>query len=163
MSSLGDIIHTFPAVTDLRRALPDAVLDWVVEENYVPLARMHPGVTRVLPIALRRWRRALFSARPWREAAAFRRSLREPSYDAILDTQGLLKSAAVACLARGPFYGFGRGTAHESFAARFYDVGCDFAPSDDKVELYRTVAAGALGYTPGALDYGIVSPPRPAA
>ena len=163
MSSLGDIIHTFPAATDLRRALPDAALDWVVEESYVPLARMHPGVTRVLPIALRRWRRSLFSARAWREAAAFRRSLREPSYDAILDTQGLLKSAAVACLARGPIYGFGRGTAHESLAARFYDVGYEFAPSDHKVERYRAVAARALGYTPGALDYGIVSPPRPAA
>lgn len=163
MSSLGDIIHTFPAVTDLRRAFPDAALDWVVEESYLPLARMHPGVTRVLPIALRRWRREFFSARAWREAAAFRRSLREHSYDAILDTQGLLKSAAVACLARGPAYGFGRGTAHEPLAARFYDVGYEFAASDHKVERYRAVAARALGYAPGALDYSIVSPPRPAA
>ena len=159
MSSLGDIIHTFPAVTDLRRALPGAALDWVVEENYLPLARMHPGVTRVLPIALRRWRRQVLSARSWREAAAFRARLREHSYDAILDTQGLLKSAAVACLARGPAYGFGRGTAHEPLAARFYDVGYEFTASDHKVERYRAVAARALGYAPGALDYGIAPPP----
>ena len=162
MSSLGDVIHTFPAASDLRRALPDAALDWVVEENYVPLVRMHPGVTRVLPIALRRWRRQLASSLAWREAGAFRRSLREHAYDAILDTQGLLKSAAVAGLARGPVYGFGRGTAHELLATCFYDVKYEFAPADHKVERYRTVAARALGYAPGALDYGIVSPPRPA-
>jgi heptosyltransferase I len=163
MSSLGDIIHTFPAVTDLRRALPDAALDWVVEEAYVPLAAMHPGVTRILPLALRRWRGQLGSARAWREAAAFRRSLRERAYDAILDTQGLLKSAAVAALARGPTHGFGRGTAREPLAARTYDTTYEFAASDHKVERYRKVAAQALGYTPGWLDYGIVTPPAPPA
>jgi len=163
MSSLGDIIHTFPAVTDLRRALPDAALDWVVEEAYVPLAAMHPGVTRLLPLALRRWRRQLGSARAWREAAAFRRSLREEAYDAILDTQGLLKSAAVAALARGPVFGFGRGTAREPLATRVYDTTYEFTASDHKVERYRKVAARALGYTPGWLDYGIAAPPPPAA
>jgi heptosyltransferase-1 len=161
MSSLGDVIHTFPAVTDLRRALPDAALDWVVEESYVPLARMHPGVTRILPIALRRWRRRLARAQSWREAAAFRRGLRERSYDAILDTQGLLKSALTASLAHGPVHGFGRGTAREALATCFYDVKYEFAASDHKVERYRSVAARALGYVPGALDYGISPPPRP--
>ena len=163
MSSLGDIIHTFPAVTDLRRALPGAALDWVVEEAYAPLAAMHPGVTRVLPLALRRWRRSLAGAQTWREAAAFRRTLRQNAYDAILDTQGLLKSAAVACVARGPVYGFGRRTAREPLAACFYDVRYEFAAADHKVERYRSVAARALGYTPGALDYGIIAPPAPAA
>jgi len=161
MSSLGDIIHTFPAVTDMRRALPDAALDWAVEEAYVPLARMHGGVTRVLPFALRRWRRQLARPSAWREAAAFRRSLREHAYDAILDTQGLLKSAAVARLARGPVHGFGPGTAREPLAARFYDFKYEFAPADHKVERYRTVAARALGYSPAALDYGISAPPQP--
>jgi heptosyltransferase-1 len=161
MSSLGDIIHTFPAVTDLRRALPDAALDWVVEEAYVPLACMHPGVTRVLPIALRRWRRELLLARTWREATAFRNGVREPAYDAILDTQGLLKSALVAAAARGPVHGFGRGTARETLATRFYDVTYEFTPADHKVERYRAVAARALGYVSGALDYGLNAPPRP--
>jgi len=161
MSSLGDIIHTFPAVTDLRRALPDAELDWIVEEGYVPLARLHPGVTRIVPIALRRWRRQLLSPRTWREAAAFRRSLRERSYEAILDTQGLLKSGLAAWLAQGPVYGFGRGTARETLATRFYDVTYEFAAAEHKVERYRAVAARALGYVPGALDYGIGALPRP--
>jgi heptosyltransferase-1 len=163
MSSLGDVIHTFPAVTDLRRALPDAALDWVVEEAYVPLARLHPGVTRILPVALRRWRGQLAAPRAWREMASFRRGLREQAYDAILDTQGLLKSAAVACIARGPVHGFGRGTAREPLAARFYDSTYEFTASDHKVERYRAVAARALGYTPGWLDYGVAAPARPAA
>ena len=163
MSSLGDIIHTFPAVTDLRRALPDAALDWVVEEAYLPLAQLHRGVTRPLPIALRRWRGRLASPQTWREAAAFRRALRENRYDAILDTQGLIKSAAVAALAQGgPVHGFGRGTARETLATCFYDVKHEFGASDHKVERYRAVAARALGYAPGGLDYGISAPPRPS-
>src|SRR5262245_4534786 len=124
---------------------------------------MHRGVTRAVPIALRRWRRALVSPQTWREAAAFRRTLREHVYDAILDTQGLLKSAAVAALARrGPGHGFGRGTARERLATSFYDVTYEFGAADHKVERYRAVAARALGYTPGGLDYGIAAPPRPA-
>jgi len=163
MSSLGDIIHTFPAATDIRRALPGAALDWVVEEAYVPLVRMHPGVTRIIPIALRRWRRQLFKASAWREMRELRRHLRSRAYDAIIDTQGLLKSVAVAKLARGPVHGFGRGTAREPLASRFYDFGYEFAAADHKIERYRAVAARALGYTPPPeVDYGIVAPPRPA-
>lgn len=163
MSSLGDILHTFPAATDIRRALPEAVLDWVVEEAYVPLVRMHPGVTRAIPIALRRWRREILSARAWQEALAFRDELKSRSYDAILDTQGLAKSLAVAKLPAGTLHGFGAGTAREPFVARFYDRTYEFAPSDHKVERYREVAARALGYRrTGQPDYGIVAPAKPA-
>ena len=161
MSSLGDIIHTFPAATDARAAYPEATLDWIVEEAYVPLVRMHPGVTRIIPIALRRWRRQLLSAASWREMRAFRKALRAQSYDAIIETQGLLKSAAVARLASGPIHGFGRGTAREPLAARLYHATYEFTRADHKIERYRAVAARALGYGPGALDYGIASPPRP--
>ncbi len=162
MSSLGDIIHTFPAATDVLCAHPDAALDWVVEEAYVPLVRMHPGVGRIIPIALRRWRRQLARRSSWREMHAFRDALRAESYDAIVETQGLLKSALVARLARGPIHGFGRRTAREPLAARFYDATYDFAPEDHKIERYRAVAARALGYRPGALDYGVTSPLRPS-
>jgi heptosyltransferase-1 len=162
MSSLGDIIHTFPAATDVRAAHPDAALDWVVEEAYVPLVQMHPGVSRIIPIAQRRWRKSLARAATWREMRAFREALRGRAYDAVVDTQGLLKSALVAKLAGGPIHGFGRKTAREPLAARFYDSTYDFAPEDHKIERYRAVAARALGYRPGGLDYGIVAPPRPS-
>ncbi len=163
LSSLGDVLHTFPAATDIRHALPDAALDWAVEEAYVPLVRMHPGVTRALPFALRRWRREAYRPRAWRELAAFASALRARPYDAILDTQGLLKSALVAKLAHGPVHGFGPGTARERLATRLYDATSEFAPADHKIERYRAVAARALGYTPRTtVDYGIVAPPAPA-
>jgi heptosyltransferase-1 len=163
LSSLGDVLHTFPAATDIRRALPDAVLEWTVEEAYVPLVQMHRGVSRIIPFALRRWRRAWYAPRSWRELAAFRATLREAPYDAILDAQGLLKSAWVAHRAQGPVHGFGPGTVRDPRAARWYDHTYEFRPEDHKVERYRGLAARALGYAPpGAIDYGIVAPPAPA-
>ncbi len=162
MSSLGDVLHTFPAVTDLRRERPQAVLHWAVEEAYVPLVRLHPGVARVVPVALRRWRRRLFARASWQELKALRAALAEPPFDAILDTQGLLKSAFVAKMAHGPVHGFGARTAREPLASRFYDFRYDFAPAEHKVERYREVAARALGYARrGEPDYGIAAPARP--
>ena len=163
MSSLGDVLHTFPAATDLRRERPGAHLHWAVEEAYVDLVRLHPAVDRIVPVALRRWRRALFSGATWREVRALRAALATPRFDAIVDTQGLLKSVLVAKMAHGPIHGFGPRTAREPLAARFYDHRYEFRPSDLKVERYREVAARALGYERrGAPDYGIAAPPSPA-
>lgn len=156
MSSLGDIIHNLPVATDIRHNLPDATIDWVVEEQYTPLVAMHAAVNRVIPIALRRWRHGLSSRTTWREFAEFRRGLRLNDYDAVIETQGLLKSALVATLARGPVYGFGRKTAREPLASRFYDVTCEFPPEAHKIFRYRGVAARALGYAVAReIDYGI--------
>ena len=163
-SSMGDVIHNLPVATDIRRHLPSATIDWVVEEQYAPLVAMHPAVNRVIPIALRRWRRAPFSGTSWREFAAFRRALRSHAYDAIVETQGLLKSAVVARLARGPVSGFGPATAHERLACLLYDNTSEFPPEAHKILRYRSVAARALGYAvAGAIDYGIAPRvPRPA-
>ncbi len=156
MSSLGDVVHNMPVATDIRRQLPDATIDWVVEEQYVPLVRMHPAVDRILPIALRRWRRNLFSGANWREFGEFRKQLRSEPYDAIIETQGLLKSAFVAKLAHGLSYGFGPATAREPFASKFYDTTFEFPPAAHKILRYRSVAAGALNYPlDKEIDYGI--------
>jgi heptosyltransferase-1 len=163
LSSLGDVLHTFPAVTDLARARPGAVLDWVVEEAYVPLVRMHPAVTHAVPFALRRWRRGLLRRVVWREIGAFRHALRDARYDAVIDAQGLVKSALVADLARGPVHGYSRGAAREPLAARFYRHCYDVGPERHSVQRYRELVARALGYAHApAIDYGIASPPRPA-
>ena len=95
MSSLGDIVHTFPAVTNLKRHRPGAVLHWLVKDQYVDLARMHPGVNQVLP------------------RSGGRGLLRENAYDAVIDAQGLIKSALIARQARGPLHGFAWDTARE--------------------------------------------------
>ncbi|HEV8553543.1 MAG TPA: lipopolysaccharide heptosyltransferase I [Casimicrobiaceae bacterium] len=167
MSSLGDVIHNLPVASDIRRHRPDATIDWVVEEQYTPLVAMHPAVARVIPIALRRWRRSPLSAATWRELSVFRKTLRGHEYDAIVETQGLLKSALVAKLARGPVHGFGRGTAREPLASRLYDATVEFPPEAHKIFRYRSVAARAFGYAVSLeIDYGIaprVSPPRIAS
>lgn len=160
MSSLGDVIHNLPAATDLRRQRPDLAIDWVVEEQYVPIVAMHPAVNRILPIALRRWRRTPWSKSTWREFAEFRRALRECEYRAIIDSQGLLKSAFAAHLAKGPVIGFGRRTARDPLAALFYGKTFDFTPQTHKITRYRGVVARALGYEPSnQIDYGITAQP----
>src|SRR6185436_3354167 len=156
MSSLGDVVHNLPAATDIRRHRPDTIIDWVVEEQYVSLVSMHPAVNRVIPIALRRWRRAPLSPANWREFGAFRQALRDHEYDAIVDTQGLLKSALVAQLARGPIHGFGPGTAREPLVSKLYDTTIEFPPEAHKIFRYRSVAAQALGYAVAdEINYGI--------
>src|SRR5215218_4323473 len=94
-SSLGDVIHHMPAVSDARRHLPDARIGWVVEEAFAPLVRLHLGVDSVTPVASRRWRAAPLSAQTWREIAAFGRTMREQTYDQVVDAQGLVRSALI--------------------------------------------------------------------
>src|SRR5678809_337049 len=90
-SSLGDVIHNLPVAGDIRAAFPQAAIDWVVEEAYAGVPRLHPAVARVLPVALRRWRSALLGGPARAEMRAFLDALRQAEYDAVIDTQGLLK------------------------------------------------------------------------
>src|SRR5690349_7641608 len=84
-----------PMVADILRHHPDAKIVWVVEEGYVSLVRLNPHVRRVIPFALRRWRRGLFKAPVRAEIRAFFRTLREERYDYVFDTQGLLKTGII--------------------------------------------------------------------
>ncbi len=157
-SSLGDVVHNCPAVSDAARARAGAQIDWVVEETFAAVARMHRAVRRVIPVAVRRWRAALWSAAVWREIAAFRRAIAAERYDAVIDTQGLLKSALVARLAAGRKHGLDRASAREPIAARFYDVAYPVPRALHAVERNRRLTAAALGYAlDGACDYGLKS------
>jgi heptosyltransferase-1 len=156
-SSLGDVVHNLPVASDIRRHFPDAGIDWVVEEPYAPLVGLHSAVRRVIPVALRRWRRRPLGRSTWREIGEFRRLLRTVRYDAIIDTQGLLKSALIARAARGRHHGFDAGTAREPLAARFYDVTHHVPLSQHAVPRNRALGAAALGYrVEEPIDYGIV-------
>lgn len=155
-SSLGDVVHNCPAVSEAARRVPGACIDWVVEEPFAELAALHASVRRVIPVAIRRWRGALLSPATWSEFAGFRRALRRERYDCVIDSQGLVKSALVAALALGPRNGFDRASAREPFAARFYTRRHAVPEALHAVERNRGLAAAALGYTPqGACDYGL--------
>ena len=100
LSSLGDVVHTLPVVQDIRRALPQAQIDWVVERGFAPLVRRCEGVSRVIECDLRRWCKAPLKASTRAEWQAFKKELQSEAYDAVIDLQGLSKSALVAWLAR---------------------------------------------------------------
>jgi heptosyltransferase-1 len=161
-SSLGDVIHNLPVVTDLRARFHDAAIDWVVEEGFADLVRLHPGVRRAIPVAMRRWRRSPLAAATWREMGVFRSVLQQENYDLVLDTQGLLKSALITRMARGRRCGYAAASAREPVAARFYDAAFEVPTDLHAVERNRRLAAQAAGYrlTPVA-DYGIAAPPAP--
>lgn len=118
MSSMGDVIHCLPAVTDLVSFMPEVEIDWVVEEGFVDIPNLHEKVKQVLPIAIRRWRQSPWQSRG--EFKAFKHQLQATQYDLIIDAQGLIKSALVSKLANGPVLGFDRESAREPLASSFY-------------------------------------------
>ncbi|MBI2310876.1 MAG: lipopolysaccharide heptosyltransferase I [Betaproteobacteria bacterium] len=155
-SSLGDVIHNLPVVSDIRAQVPGATIDWVVEEAFAEIPALHPGVRRVIPVAVRRWRRGLLGTAAWRELGALRRGLGAESYDLILDTQGLVKSALIARLARGRRCGYGRDSAREPVASCLYQSGFSVPKELHAVTRNRLLAGRCLGYElPQGLDYGI--------
>jgi heptosyltransferase-1 len=145
-SSLGDVVHNCPAVSDAARAFPAADIDWVVEEPFAAIAAMHPAVRRVIPVAVRRWRAALWQPAIWSQIGAFRRALRAERYDAVLDTQSLLKSALISKAAAGTRHGLDRASAREWLAPCFYDVRHAVPRALHAVERNRRLAAQALGF-----------------
>lgn len=155
-SSLGDVIHNLPVVSDLLRHYPDLRIDWVVEENFAEIPRLHPGVGTVLPVAIRRWRKTPGSSATWREIAAFRRQLQATRYDLVIDTQGLLKSALITRLARGLRCGHAADSAREPHAAWFYQRKFSIPTRLHAVERNRQLVAAAADYAPDLpLQYGI--------
>src|SRR5690606_30686549 len=116
-TSLGDVIHNLPVIHDIRARHPDMVIDWVVEESFADIPRLHPGVDRVMTVAMRRWRKQPFARQTWQQIATLKQQLQAEHYDLVLDTQGLLKSALVSRLAKGPHHGYDRRSIREPLAA----------------------------------------------
>ena len=145
-SSMGDIIHNMAVVSDIRAHFPDALIDWVVETSFVELVKLNPSVNTIIPVAMRRWKHAVFNRQTWVEIATFRRQLNIRKYNAILDTQTLLKSAIISRLANGVSHGSNRKTAREPLAGILYHHGYNISREIHAVTRCRMVAALALGY-----------------
>jgi heptosyltransferase I len=155
-SSLGDVVHHMPALTDAARARPGARFAWVVEEAFAPLARLHPAAHAVIPVASRRWRGTLAEPATLREILAFRAVLRQRAYDEVIDTQGLLRTGLLAWFARGRRHGYDRKSIREPMASFFYDVRHAVSRERHAVERNRLLTGLALGYAPaGNADYGL--------
>ncbi|MHB8252761.1 MAG: lipopolysaccharide heptosyltransferase I [Acidiferrobacter sp.] len=159
-SSLGDVVHNLPMVSDIHARFPDARIDWVVEKAFADIPALHPAIRTVIPLELRRWLRAPGWRQSWREFREFRTQLRETRYDIILDSQGLIKSAVIARLSLGPVSGPDRRSARELLAAYLYQRGVPVPRERHAVWRNRTLGSGALGYPLPATapDYGILAP-----
>ena len=155
-SSLGDVIHHMPALSEARARRPAFRFAWVVEESFAPLVLLHPAVAGVIPVASRRWRRVPFAASTWREVGGFWRSLRAQNYDAVIDTQGLVRSALISRAAHGRRHGYDTGSIRERAASPFYDVQHSVARDQHAIARNRCLTGLALGYSPeGPPDYGL--------
>jgi heptosyltransferase-1 len=156
-SSLGDLVHMLPALSDAVKVIPNLRVDWVAEEGFSAVPAWHPAVERVIPVAIRRWRKTLFSKMTWQEISAARNAVREVRYDAVIDAQGLLKSACLARWARGERWGYDRHSIREPLASLCYDWRASVPRELHAIERNRRVLAAALGYGMEdlPLDYGL--------
>jgi heptosyltransferase-1 len=156
-SSLGDIVHTLPAVTDARLALPFVKFDWVAEEAFAEIPGWHPAVVNVIPVALRRWRKSLTTTLLNGEWRRFKQRLREQPYDLVIDAQGLLKSALIARRAHAPIVGLDKNSAREPLASLGYQRKVAVPWDLHAVERVRSLFAQALEYPlPNTIgNYGI--------
>ncbi len=158
MSSMGDVVHTLPAIVEARRAIADISFHWVVEEGFKNIPGIHPLVDEVIPVAIRRWRKNWWSSFSSGEIAEFYRTLKRRRYDLIIDAQGLMKSAIVSLLASGPVSGFDRRSARERGASLTYHRSIAVDKNLHAVERQRHLFAGLLGYeVSGPVDYGLKS------
>ena len=159
LSSLGDVLHNLPIFWDLRARLPHAQIDWAVEEGYVHL--LEPllstdgfrGVDRIIPFGLRRWKKNLFKLQTWKEFFCFRKALQAVSYDVLIETQGLLKSALVCALARKSSYAVVAGLAnatefsgYEPMARAFYNQCVQVPNQCHAIDRSRWVMSSALDW-----------------
>ncbi|OIR02822.1 lipopolysaccharide heptosyltransferase 1 [mine drainage metagenome] len=160
-TSLGDVVHNFPVITDIKKHFPNALIDWVVEESFADVLALHSGINKVIPVAIRRWRKTLLSKQTWHEISAFKQQLQSIKYDVVIDTQGLLKSGLITYLSNSPNKcGYDKASAREPIASNFYHHRCTVSRELHAVTRNRQLVALALGYTLdiAALDYDIYVP-----
>ena len=154
---MGDLIHTLPAVSDACKAIPDIHFDWVAEESFIEIPGWHPAIKKVIPIAIRRWRKNIGVTLRQGEISAALQVLRNQEYDIIIDAQGLMKSAIVTRFSKGTRYGMDRHSCREPLASCFYQHRIPVEKELHAIERVRILFSRVLGYAYDAqqLNYGL--------
>jgi heptosyltransferase-1 len=145
-SSLGDVIHALPALSDAQAQLPNIQFHWLVEAAFQEIPQWHPAVTRVIPMTWRRWRKNLFFYWKNQELHNFFKQLRQENYDLIIDVQGLFKSALFALIAKGPTVGLDYKSAREPLVSFLYKQRFEATWQQHAVMRNRLLFAKALNY-----------------
>lgn len=160
-SSMGDLIHTFPALTDLEKNHPNEYeITWVVEESFADIAKMHPMTKEIIVFGSRRWKKNLFKAETWQEFKQLKNSLKSQKWDLIVDCQGLIKSAVITKIAAQkkqiPTFSYSKESIRDPFAAKFYQHGFTVDKNITAIERNRQLFSKIFNYTPEVLaDFGI--------
>ena len=158
-SSLGDIIHCLPVVNDIHQHFPNVQIDWILEDSFADIPHMHAGVNQAVSVAMRRWKKHIFSQSTWAEINDLKKLIKQNQYDAIIDCQGLLKSAFITKQANGTKYGYDKQSIREPIASWFYDKTYAISHQQHAVTRNRALCAMSLGYAipTNAPEYGIES------
>lgn len=163
-TSMGDVIHALPAVADLARAQPDLSIDWVVEKSFSDIPRLSRYVSEVHEVAVRQWRKNVFSRQTWESVGRIRAALEGAHYERVVDLQGLLKSAVIGKWAKSFLLGYDKDSIKESWASRFYDRTYAVSKSLSAVTRCRMLMAYAFDYDyrQYPLDFGLQVVNEPA-
>jgi heptosyltransferase-1 len=165
LSSLGDVVHAMPVVHDIRSVYSGARIDWVVEPAFAPLVRRVQGIGEVIECAQRRWRKRWWTSSVRAEWREFKRQLTAERYDAVIDLQGLTKSAVVARMAKGPSFGLANqteGSGYEWPVRWLIDQTIEITPRIHALDRSRELAARALNYpVTGSPYFGLLSRAEP--
>jgi len=154
LSSLGDILHLFPAISDLRCRFPEAEMHWLVEPAFAEMVSWHSAVSKVIAVPLRSHKKNWW--RLPRLLRGLKQQLKAEKYDLVLDAQGLLKSAVLARLAGVDIFGFDKDSARESLAVRFYQKTARVPQGLHVIEKNRQLVAQLFGADiKQAADYGL--------
>lgn len=145
-SSMGDVVHALPAVSDMAKAVPGIQIDWLVEKSFAAMPGQHRAVNRVITLQWRKWRKSLRSPETRGAISAWRDEMRQEPYDLVIDMQGLLKSAAFSCVAKGPRGGYDCRSIREPLASLFYQRKTEVSRSLHAVDRCRQLASRLLGY-----------------
>ncbi|MBT3312764.1 MAG: lipopolysaccharide heptosyltransferase I [Desulfobacterales bacterium] len=159
LSAIGDVIHTLPALTALRKKYPEARITWLVEETASSMIEGHNSLDRVLVSKRKRWLRNLKSP-SWRksfsEAYNFFKELRDTRYDLILDFQALLKSGVLIAIAKGNRkIGFDKGMEHMEHSYLFLNE--RIAPVDMEIHALKRglMLLDSIGIYTDEIEYNI--------
>ena len=159
LSSMGDLIHTLPAIEDLARQCPDVELHWLCEAGFADIARLHPFVKKIHVMKWRQWRKHLFQVETWREIGCLKQTLRQEAFDFVLDSQGLIKSACFAKMAKSPIYGLDKHSVREGLAAVAYAKTYAVLKGKNAVWRNRELFAQVFGYVmPETHVFGLTVP-----
>lgn len=145
-SSMGDVVHALPAISDMAAAIPGIEIDWLVEKSFSAMPNQHRAVRRVITLQWRKWRKSLRSIETRTAIKTWRTAMHQDQYDLIIDLQGLLKSAAFACLAHGPRAGYDRQSIREPLASIFYNRKGHVSRQLHAVDRCRQLCSQVLGY-----------------